>query len=115
MFSGAEWYGLVGKTIIASNGGIRVRIKLWKSARGSGSNATELVPSQHLALLPPGVLHSFILVTGLFFLWGIPSNLNDVLIRQFMKSFEISRFQGGLVQSAFYMGYFLLALPLVSQ
>ena len=32
-------------------------------------------------LLPPGVLRSFILVTGLFFLWGIPNNLNDVLIR----------------------------------
>jgi FHS family L-fucose permease-like MFS transporter len=28
-----------------------------------------------------------------------------------MKSFAISRFQAGLVQSAFYMGYFLLALP----
>jgi len=34
-----------------------------------------------------------------------------VLIRQFMKSFAISRFQAGLVQSAFYLGYFLLALP----
>jgi FHS family L-fucose permease-like MFS transporter len=34
-----------------------------------------------------------------------------VLIRQFMKSFAISRFQAGLVQSAFYMGYFLLATP----
>jgi len=51
------------------------------------------------------------LVTALFFLWGIPNNLNDVLIRQFMKSFPITRLQAGLVQSAFYMGYFLLALP----
>ena len=42
---------------------------------------------------------------------GIPNNLNDVLIRQFMKSFSICRFQAGLVQSAFYMGYFLLAMP----
>ena len=63
------------------------------------------------AWLPPGVTRSFVLVCGLFFLWGIPNNLNDVLIRQFMKSFEISRFQAGLVQSAFYLGYFLLALP----
>jgi FHS family L-fucose permease-like MFS transporter len=64
-----------------------------------------------IPLLPPGALRVFILVTGLFFLWGIPNNLNDVLIRQFMKSFAISRVQAGLVQSAFYMGYFLLALP----
>jgi len=53
----------------------------------------------------------FILVTVLFLFWGIPNNLNDILIRQFMKSFEISRLQAGLVQSAFYMGYFLLAMP----
>jgi MFS transporter, FHS family, L-fucose permease len=63
------------------------------------------------ALFPSGQLLPFILVTALFFLWGIPNNLNDVLIRQFMKSFAISRFEAGLVQSAFYMGYFLLAMP----
>ena len=62
-------------------------------------------------LIQAGALIPFILVTSLFFLWGMPNNLNDVLIRQFMKSFEISRFQAGLVQSAFYMGYFLLATP----
>jgi len=62
-------------------------------------------------LFPAGHLVPFILVTVLFFLWGIPNNLNDVLIRHFMKSFAITRFQAGLVQSAFYMGYFLLAMP----
>src|SRR5713226_9456490 len=62
-------------------------------------------------LFPVGHLLPFVLVTALFFLWGIPSNLNDVLIRQFMKSFAITRFQAGLVQSAFYLGYFLLAIP----
>ena len=41
----------------------------------------------------------------------MPNNLNDILIRQFMKSFAINRLQAGLVQSAFYTGYFLLALP----
>ena len=63
------------------------------------------------SLFPTGQLIPFVLVTALFFLWGIPNNLNDILIRQFMKSFAISRFQAGLVQSAFYMGYFLLAMP----
>src|SRR6266404_5728461 len=62
-------------------------------------------------LLPAGQLVPFVLVIVLFFLWGIPNNLNDVLIRHFMKSFAITRFQAGLVQSAFYMGYFLLAMP----
>src|ERR1035438_4711387 len=66
--------------------------------------------SRH-SLQPRQYMLPFILVTALFFLWGIPNNLNDVLIRQFMKSFEITRFKAGLIQSAFYMGYFLLSLP----
>jgi FHS family L-fucose permease-like MFS transporter len=53
----------------------------------------------------------FILVTALFFFWGVPNNLNDILIKQFMKSFELTRFEAGLLQSAFYMGYFLLSMP----
>jgi len=63
------------------------------------------------SLFPTGQLVPFILVTGLFFLWAIPNNLNDVLIRQFMKSFTLSRTEAGLVQFAFYLGYFFLAMP----
>jgi FHS family L-fucose permease-like MFS transporter len=62
-------------------------------------------------LFPQHNMAAFLLVTGLFFFWGIPNNLNDVLIRQFMKSFEITRLQAGLVQSAFYTGYFCFAIP----
>ncbi len=62
-------------------------------------------------LIPAGRMLPFILVTALFFLWGVPNNFNDILIRQFMKSFEINRLQAGLVQFAFYLGYFLLAMP----
>ncbi len=68
-------------------------------------------PSQSSSLVPHDSLRPFILVTALFFLWGIPHNLNGVLIRQFMKSFSLTRLEAGLVQSAFYMGYFLLAVP----
>jgi FHS family L-fucose permease-like MFS transporter len=46
-------------------------------------------------LVPIGMRLPFILVTSLFFLWGVPNNLNDVLIRQFMKSFAISRSEAG--------------------
>ncbi len=67
--------------------------------------------TRHHDLFPRQTLLPFVLVTALFFLWGIPNNLNDILIRQFMKSFAISRFQAGLVQSAFYLGYFLLSMP----
>jgi MFS transporter, FHS family, L-fucose permease len=63
------------------------------------------------ALFPSGNFLPFFSVTALFFLWGIPNNLNDVLIRHFMKSSAITRFQAGLIQSAFYIGYFQLAMP----
>jgi len=62
-------------------------------------------------LIAPENRTSFILVTALFLFWGIPNNLNDILIKQFMKSFELSRLEAGLIQSAFYLGYFLLAVP----
>lgn len=64
-----------------------------------------------LGFIPLKNLFQFSLVTMLFLIWGIPNNLNDVLIKQFMKSFQLSRFQAGLIQSAFYMGYFVLAVP----
>src|SRR5580698_9802694 len=51
------------------------------------------------------------LIVSLFFMWGVANNLNDILIKQFKKAFELSDFQAGLVQSAFYMGYFVLAIP----
>ena len=68
-------------------------------------------PDPSPRLFAPGTALPFILVTVLFFLWGIPNNLNDILIKQFMKSFEITRFKAGLIQSAFYMGYFTLSMP----
>jgi MFS transporter, FHS family, L-fucose permease len=54
---------------------------------------------------------ALVLIVSLFFLWGMANNLNDILIKQFKKAFELSDFQAGLVQSAFYLGYFLLAIP----
>jgi FHS family L-fucose permease-like MFS transporter len=68
-------------------------------------------PQKPHSLFPAGQLIPFILVTALFFLWAIPNNLNDVLIRQFMKSFTLTRTEAGLLQSAFYLGYFFLAMP----
>lgn len=64
-----------------------------------------LSPAREARLAP------LILIVGLFFLWGVANNLNDVLIAQFRKAFSLGDLQSGLVQSAFYMGYFLLALP----
>ena len=82
----------------------------------SGPIAQGNAPSQNnedieAQLIPAGRLLPFLVVTVLFFLWAIPNNLNDILIRQFMKSFNINRSSAAGVQIWFYLGYFLLAIP----
>lgn len=52
-----------------------------------------------------------VLVTSLFFMWAIGVNINDILIQHFKKAFGLSDFQSSLIQSAFFGGYFLAALP----
>ncbi|MDP0758269.1 MFS transporter, partial [Klebsiella pneumoniae] len=44
-------------------------------------------------------------------LWGMAGNLNDILIAQFKKGFDLSDTQTALVQSIFFLGYFVMALP----
>ncbi|MFC4313545.1 L-fucose:H+ symporter permease [Steroidobacter flavus] len=56
-------------------------------------------------------LAPLVLIVTLFFLWGVANNLNDVLMPHLRKAFFLSDFQSSLVQSAFYLGYFFLALP----
>jgi len=65
----------------------------------------------HAQLIPPGRLLTFLVVTPLFFLWAIPNNLTDFLIRQFMKSFEINRSSAAEIQIANFVGYFAMAIP----
>lgn len=53
----------------------------------------------------------FLLVCCLFALWGMAGNLNDILIAQFKKGFDLTDTQTALVQSIFFLGYFFVALP----
>lgn len=66
---------------------------------------TPVTSTKNQYLLP------FILVTTLFFLWAIGVNLNDILIPHMKKAFGLSDFRSSLIQSAFFGGYFLAALP----
>lgn len=52
-----------------------------------------------------------VLVTSLFFLWALGVNLNDILIPHLKKTFRLSDFRSSLIQTAFFGGYFLAALP----
>ncbi len=81
----------------------------------SGSTESERRHSQDVELeaplIPHGRLIPFLVVTPLFFLWAIPNNLTDFLIRQFMKSFEINRSGAAQLQIGIFVGYFLMAIP----
>src|ERR1700676_4404846 len=62
-------------------------------------------------VFPVGHMLPFVLVTVLFFLWGMSNNLTDILVQQFRKSFELSQFSAQLVQTANFFGYFCMAIP----
>src|ERR1035437_6686370 len=74
---------------------------------GSG-NADD---SKGIAVFPVGQMVLFVLVTVLFFLWGMSNNLTDILVQQFRKSFELSTFSAQLVSTANFTGYFCMAIP----
>src|SRR5579862_5460813 len=52
-----------------------------------------------------------ILVTSLFFLWALGVNLNDILIPHLKAAFGLTDFRSSLIQTSFFGGYFLAALP----
>ncbi|KRM76022.1 L-fucose:H+ symporter permease [Secundilactobacillus collinoides] len=53
----------------------------------------------------------FLLVSLIFPLWGAAASLNDILITQFKTVFQLNDAATAFVQSAFYGGYFLIAIP----
>ncbi|HWV74583.1 MAG TPA: L-fucose:H+ symporter permease [Pseudosphingobacterium sp.] len=53
----------------------------------------------------------FILVTGLFFLWGMAHNLDSILIPHLKKACNLSNSQSALVDTAVFFAYFIMAIP----
>src|SRR5471030_1274162 len=52
-----------------------------------------------------------IIVTTLFFMWGLLTALNDVLIPHLKALYTLSYVQAMLVQFCFFGAYFLVSLP----
>ena len=74
-------------------------------------NEATMAAKERSSFITPGYLFATILIVGLFFMWGVANSLNDVLIPQFRKAFQLDDFASSLVQSAFYFGYFCFAIP----
>jgi FHS family L-fucose permease-like MFS transporter len=54
---------------------------------------------------------SFVLVTSLFFLWAFVHNLEPILIPHLKKACQLTDLQSALIDSAVYLGYFVMAIP----
>lgn len=54
---------------------------------------------------------AFIIVTVLFFLWGFITVLVDALIPRLRDIFDLTYFQAGLVQFAFFTAYAIISIP----
>jgi len=53
----------------------------------------------------------FILITALFFLWGIAHGMLDTLNKHFQEILHLSKSNSGMIQFSVYTAYFLMALP----
>ncbi|MCC6838550.1 MAG: L-fucose:H+ symporter permease [Flavobacteriales bacterium] len=54
---------------------------------------------------------AIVLVTSLFFLWALAHNLNPILIPHLRKALQLNDMRSALVDSAFFIAYFVMALP----
>ncbi|SHE41207.1 MFS transporter, FHS family, L-fucose permease [Bacteroides luti] len=52
------------------------------------------------------------LIFSLFFLWAISSNLLPTMIRQLMKTCELSTFQASFTETAYWLAYFIFPIPI---
>jgi FHS family L-fucose permease-like MFS transporter len=75
------------------------------SVGSNGENA------KGVPVFPVGQMALFAMVIVLFFLWGMSNNLTDILVQQFKKSFELSKFSAQLVSTANFTGYACMAIP----
>lgn len=62
-------------------------------------------------LVTPGFLVPFILITSLFFLWGVAHGMLDTLNKHFQNMLHMSKAQSGMIQFSVYTAYFGMALP----
>jgi FHS family L-fucose permease-like MFS transporter len=70
--------------------------------------------SSHVAAAArPGrsYLGPLIALTSLFFMWGLITSLNDILVPHLKNAFTLTYVQATLIQFAFFGAYFVMSLP----
>jgi FHS family L-fucose permease-like MFS transporter len=54
---------------------------------------------------------SFAILTTLFFLWGLLTSLNDILVPHLKAAFSLQHWQAQLIQFFFFGAYFIMSIP----
>jgi FHS family L-fucose permease-like MFS transporter len=62
-------------------------------------------------LVTQGFLIPFILITSLFFLWGVAHGMLDTLNKHFQEMLHLTKAKSGMIQFSVYTAYFGMALP----
>src|ERR1700680_3775045 len=63
------------------------------------------------AAAAPDYRAALMLVTSLFFMWGLAYGLLDVLNKHFQEMLGVSRAHSAFLQAAYFGAYFLMARP----
>ena len=58
-----------------------------------------------------GAEHSSLALTSLFFMWGLITSLNDILIPHLKAAFTLNYTEATLIQLAFFGAYFVMSMP----
>ena len=74
-------------------------------------NSDNINQSGKSKLVTQGFIIPFILITSLFFLWGIAHGMLDTLNKHFQEMLNMSKAQSGMIQFSVYSAYFGMALP----
>lgn len=76
---------------------------------------TNQIGDQHEVATEKGTgkqyLLPFILITSLFFLWGMAHNLDSILIPHLKKACELNNRQSTLIDTSVFFAYFIMAIP----
>jgi len=56
-------------------------------------------------------LAPLVALTSLFFMWGLITSLNDILIPHLKAAFTLNYTEATLIQLAFFGAYFVMSMP----
>ncbi len=73
--------------------------------------SSDMSGKRKIKVIPLELMYPFILVTSLFALWGFANDITNPMVAAFKNILLISNFESSLVQSAFYGGYCVMAIP----